>query len=94
MNNQTLINYLAIKEQIAALEKQLKPIRDEIESGGSFENDAFKVDVKQITQNRVVGCEELIDRLGVVKVTELGLIKESAYNKITVKAKAAAYKAA
>jgi len=91
MNNQTLATYVSIKEQIAILEKQLKPLRDQIEAAGSLETDQFSVDVKMVTQNRTVGCEELLEKVGFVKVNELGLIKESSYAKVTVKPKMAAF---
>jgi hypothetical protein len=87
MDNQTLITFLSLKEQIATLEKQLAPIRKEIEAAGSLETDAFVVKVDEVTQNRVVGCDELLEKVGFVKVNELGLIRESTYNKVTVKQK-------
>jgi len=99
MNNETLTNhtlaqYLAIKEQITALEKQLKPLKEEIEAAGSLETDQFSVEIKAVTVNRTVGCDELLEKVGIVKVNELGLIKESTYNKITVKQKLVLKKAA
>jgi hypothetical protein len=94
MTNQTLISFLTIKEQISALEKQLKPLKEEIEANGSMENDQFSVIIQEIEQNRVVGADELLLKVGIVKVTELELIKTSTYNKLIVKVKAAAVKAA
>lgn len=85
--NKMLEMYLDFKEQIAMLEKQIAPIRKEIEANGSLETDMFTVEVKEVEQNRVVGADVLLEKLGPVKVTELELIKTSTYNKVTVKQK-------
>ncbi len=86
--NQTLLTFLQIKEQISALEKQLKPLETEIKAAGSMENAMFIVEVKEITVHRTVGCEELLEKVGFVETEKLGLIKSSTYNKLTVKMKA------
>jgi len=87
MNNEMLQKFLVLKQEIAKMEKELAPIKKALEAQGSFETDQFTVEVKSVTQHRVVGCEELIDRLGVVLVEEKGLIKESTYNKVSVERK-------
>jgi hypothetical protein len=80
-----LSNFLAIKQQIADLEKELKPLKSEIEASGSFETKQFKVEIVEVEQNRVVDANTLLEKLGPVKVTELELIKTSTYNKVNVK---------
>jgi len=87
LTEKELARYLAIKQQIADLEKELKPIKQAIETKGSFETKDFRVFVTEIEQNRTVDCNTLLERLGPVKVTELELIKTSTYNKIKVERK-------
>ena len=90
MDNNQLMKFLALKEQIAKLEKELKPIKDEIEAAGSMETEAFIVEVKEVTMHRVVGCDELLEKVGFVEVNRLSLIRDTTYNKVTVKQKATA----
>jgi hypothetical protein len=92
--NEQLQTFLALKQEIAKLEKQLAPLKKTIEAMGSFETDEFSVEIKLITQHRVVGCEDLIEHLGVILVEEKGLIKESSYNKLNVIRKETAARAA
>jgi hypothetical protein len=80
-----LSSFLAIKQQIADLEKELKPLKSEIEAHGSFESKSFKVEIVEVETNRVVDANTLLEKLGPVKVTELELIKTSTYNKVNVK---------
>ena len=94
MTNETLFQFLSLKEQIAALEKQIKPLKEEIEQAGSLETDQFVVEIKEVEQNRTVDCLTLLERLGPVKVAELELIKTSTYNKVSVKQKLVKPKAA
>ncbi len=93
-NNEMLAHYVALKTEIARLEKQLAPIKEQIEMYGSFETNQFIVKVDQVETNRVCGADELLLKVGFVQVNNLGLIKTSTYNKVTVKPKLAAFKAA
>lgn len=91
LTNQTINTlskkYLEIKEQIKALEAIESELKKDLIKFGSTETDDYKIEVKEVTQNRVVSANELLEALGPVVVVEKGLIKESKYDKLTVKAK-------
>jgi GH15 family glucan-1,4-alpha-glucosidase len=87
MDEQKLIKYLALKQQIADLEKQIKPIKSEIEAAGPMETENFSVRIMEVEQNRVVDAGTLLEALGPVMVTEKALIRTSTYNKLDVKRK-------
>ncbi len=86
-NDTTCYEYLAIKAQITALEKQLEPIKKQMIANGDYQSDLFSVEIQTIEQNRVCGADELLEKVGFVKVNELGLIKNSSYQKINAKQK-------
>lgn len=79
--------YLEIKEQIKALEAIEADLKKDLLAVGTTETNEYKIEVKEVVQNRVVSANELLEALGPVVVTEHGLIKESKYDKLVVKGK-------
>jgi hypothetical protein len=88
IQNNTLAQYLALNQEIAKLQKAQKDIKAKIMAAGdSFETNQFMVSIKEYEFNHVCGANELLEKIGFVKVEELGLIKTSTAKRLDVKRK-------
>ena len=80
-----LQRFLQLKEDAAAIEKEMDEIKAVLKKEGSFTRWGFEVDIKTETRNSVVGAEVLLEKLGPVIVAQKGLIKETPVTKVFVK---------
>jgi hypothetical protein len=85
--NEMCEQYMQLRDQIKLLETKKEEIASTLKALGSMETEGFAVILKEIEQNRVVGADTLLERVGIVKCTELDLITKSTYVKLDVKAK-------
>lgn len=85
--NEMCQRYVQIRDQIKLLELQKEALASELKALGSAETAEFAVIVKEVEQNRTVGADKLIERLGEVKCIELQLVTHSTYVKLDVKCK-------
>lgn len=85
ITHKQLERYLELKEVIKELQDEMDGIKNNILMHGDFNSVRFSVIISEVKQNRVVGGEVLIEKLGAALVEEKGLIKESSYKKVTVK---------
>ena len=85
ITHKQLERYLELKEVIKELQDEMDVIKNNILMHGDFNSVRFSVMITEVKQNRVVGGEVLIEKLGAALVEEKGLIKESSYKKVTVK---------
>jgi hypothetical protein len=87
MANQYGMQYLEISAEISRLEKKKEELKKMLLQEGSFETDMYCFDVKDVDLFRVVDANTLLERLGMMTVEKNGLIRQSSYKKLTVKAK-------
>lgn len=87
MKNETLRKFLALKDQISLLEKEVDSIKNEIIEIGSFETSEFVVLINKQTQFRTVDANTLCEVLDPVLVAEKNLIKKIEFDRVSVKKK-------
>ncbi len=94
IQNAALTHYLALKTEIARLEKEAEAIKGDLLKKGSFETSQYIVEVKDIEQMRTVSADQLCTVLDPVTVAKFELVKTITFKKVTVKTKESSTKVA